>query len=182
MDIPANQLARGSVQVTNNSSQLIFASLVQSGIPVEANDVPADKDLTMQIRYEDLKGNPVNVQSLRQGQDFKAIVTVIHTGVREDYKEMALNQVFPSGWQIVNTRVGDGESSAASAFTYQDVRDDRVYTYFDLRRGERKQFEILLNATFAGKYYMPAVFCAPMYDESVQALKPGQWVDVVASE
>ncbi len=182
MEISKDQLNSGNIQITNNSSQILFASLVKSGIPIEANEVPANKDLSMQIDYQDLKGNPISVQSISQGQDFKAIVTVSHQSVRDDYKEMALSQVFPSGWQIVNTRVGDMDASSSSTFTYQDIRDDRVYTYFDLKRGERKQFEILLNATFVGRYYMPAVFCAPMYDESVQALKPGQWVEVIATK
>lgn len=182
MQIPTDQLKSGNIQITNNSSQLLFVNFIQTGIPVEVNDVPANKDLTMQVTYQDLNGSPISIQSLPQGQDFKAIVNVSHQSVRDDYKEVALTQIFPSGWQIVNTRVGDGSSSGSSEATYQDFRDDRVYTYFDLKRGERKKFEILLNATFVGRYYLPSVFCAPMYDETVQAMKPGQWVEVVPSK
>ena len=134
----------------------------------------------MNIDYQDLSGMSLDIKSVEQGKDFKAIVTIKHPGVRDDYKEVALNQVFPSGWQIVNTRVAESESdNSQSNYSYRDIRDDRVYTYFDLERGQTKTFEVLLNATFVGKYYMPAIFCAPMYDESVQSLKPGQWIEVI---
>tara|TARA_R110001592_G_scaffold307299_3_gene581090 strand:+ start:128293 stop:133821 length:5529 start_codon:yes stop_codon:yes gene_type:complete len=174
----------GTISVVNSSDQMLFVSLSQSGVPLESEHVNVEDDLKMQIVYRDMKGNPISVESLKQGTDFKALVTISHPGTRSAYQEMALNQIFPSGWQIVNTRVGDAGDELVSStdFKYQDIRDDRVYTYFDLSRGKSKTFEILLNATFAGKFYQPAVFCAPMYDESIQAAKPGRWVEVVASE
>lgn len=179
-DLEKDDLKSGSIEVMNNSEQKLFVSLTQSGIPVEVIQQPKEKGLVMSVDYKDLSGMNMNIKSIEQGRDFKAVITVKHPGVRDDYKEVALNQVFPSGWQIVNTRVAesDGESSQSN-YTYRDIRDDRVYTYFDLERGETKTFEVLLNATFVGKYYMPAIFCAPMYDESVQSLKAGQWVEVV---
>lgn len=179
-DFEKNDLKSGTIEVLNNSEQKLFVSLTQTGIPVEVNQQPKEKNLEMSVIYKDLSGMSVGIRSIEQGQDFKAIVKVKHPGVRDDYKEMALTQVFPSGWQIVNTRIAetDGDKTQGN-YTYRDMRDDRVYTYFDLERGETKTFEVLLNATFVGKYYMPAVFCAPMYDESVQSLKSGQWIEVV---
>jgi uncharacterized protein YfaS (alpha-2-macroglobulin family) len=183
IDIENQYLKSGNLMVTNNSSQLLFVSFTQIGIPIEVNEVPAEKDFKMHISYQDLNGNQIDTKALKQGQDFKALVKVTHPGIRDEYKEVALSQIFPSGWQIINTRVGDNsDTESNSNFTYQDIRDDRVYTYFDIDRGSTKSFEILLNATFIGKYYMPAVFCAPMYDESVQSLKPGQWVEVVKTD
>lgn len=179
-DIDKNSLESGKIKVSNDSENMLFVSFTQAGIPVEMNETPADKSLKMQVSYEDLNGRPIDVKSLKQGQDFRATVKVTHPGNRGDYKEVALNQIFPSGWQIINSRVGDDiGNELSSKFTYRDIRDDRVYTYFDIDRGETKTFEIFLNATFVGKYYMPAIFCAPMYDESVQSIKPGQWIEVL---
>lgn len=183
IDIDKNSLESGNIKVTNDSENIIFVSFTQVGIPVELNEAPAEKNLKMQVSYEDLNNRPIDVKSLNQGQDFKVIVKVTHPGNRNDYKEVALNQIFPSGWQIINSRVGDEEGSeSTSKFTFRDIRDDRVYTYFNIDRGETKTFEIFLNATFVGKYYMPAIFCAPMYDESVQSLKPGKWIEVVKNK
>jgi hypothetical protein len=65
-----------------------------------------------------------------------------------------------------------------STFDYQDIRDDRVYTYFDLRMNEQKTFVFYLNASYSGRYYQPPVSCEAMYDFSIRAQKPGRWVSV----
>ena len=49
------------------------------------------------------------------------------------------------------------------------MRDDRVLTYFDLKRGDSKQFAIRLQATYAGSFILPAVQCEAMYNTAVQA-------------
>jgi hypothetical protein len=63
--------------------------------------------------------------------------------------------------------------------TYQDVRDDRVYTFYDLKNGESKTFTLLLNASYLGKYYLPTVYSEAMYDRSINARQHGKWVEVV---
>jgi alpha-2-macroglobulin len=67
----------------------------------------------------------------------------------------------------------------ADKATYKDIRDDRVYTYFDLKAGEKKQFTVLLNASYMGTYYLPALQAEAMYDNSIYAGVIGQWVKVV---
>jgi uncharacterized protein YfaS (alpha-2-macroglobulin family) len=178
VEVNKDHLMNGRVEFKNHSQQVLFTSFVQTGIPVEINDEPVRKDLGMTIRYTDMDGNTLDVTRLKQGQDFKAVVNLSHPGVRSSYLEVALNQVFPSGWQIVNTRVGE-QSDNATGLKYQDIRDDRVYSYFDLHKNKYRKVEVLLNATFCGKFYLPGIFCAPMYDESIQALEPGKWVEVV---
>ncbi|MDP4933926.1 MAG: hypothetical protein NWR30_04385, partial [Salibacteraceae bacterium] len=178
-EVDAANVMAGNVRVKSNSSAPLFVSFVQIGMPIENAEPKVENELMMNIKYVDLKGNPVDVSALKQGQDFKAEVTLKHPGFRADYLEVALSQIFPSGWQIVNSRVGDETPGVDKKIDYQDIKDDRVYTYFKLKKSESKTFTILLNATFVGKYYMPSVFCAPMYDESIKAQLPGRWIEVV---
>ncbi len=178
-EVDAANVMAGNVRVKSNSSAPLFVSFVQIGMPIENAEPKVENELMMNIKYVDLKGNPVDVSALKQGQDFKAEVTLKHPGTRADYLEVALSQIFPSGWQIVNSRVGDETPGVDKKIDYQDIKDDRVYTYFKLKKSESKTFTILLNATFVGKYYMPSVFCAPMYDESIKAQLPGRWIEVV---
>ena len=63
---------------------------------------------------------------------------------------------------------------------YQDIRDDRVYSYFDLRRGQTKTFRILLNASYLGEYYLPTTYCQAMYNNEITSRKAGMWVKVVS--
>jgi len=64
-------------------------------------------------------------------------------------------------------------------FTYQDVRDDRVMTYFELWKGERATYRIMLNASYTGRFYIPCALCEAMYDNTLHARSKGQWVQVV---
>src|SRR5690606_40807988 len=76
----------------------------------------------------------------------------------QDQKPLPTRRSSDLGWEIHNARMDENESALKnSAFTYQDIRDDRVYTYFDLHTNESKTFTLLLNAAYEGKYYLPAV-------------------------
>ncbi|NJN34256.1 MAG: hypothetical protein HC817_08415 [Saprospiraceae bacterium] len=92
---------------------------------------------------------------------------------------MALAQIFPSGWEILNSRMDRIEGfTNTSVPRYQDIRDDRVNTFFDLPVGKSHIFRIQLNAAYAGKYYLPTQLCEAMYDNTITARQPGRWVEV----
>ena len=100
--------------------------------------------------------------------------------MKSTYTDIALEQLFASGWEIMNTRMElVASTKTAEAPRYQDIRDDRVYSYFDLGRHQKKTFRVLLHAAYTGRYYLPAVYCQPMYDNTVYAKIPGFWVEVV---
>ena len=122
--------------------------------------------LRLQVTYTDLNGKPVSIDHLRQGTDFTAHISVENTGTK-DLTHLALTHILPTGWEIFNERLNGTASQPAC--TYQDIRDDRVLTYFDLKRGERKQFALRLQATYAGVFILPAVQCEAMYDTRIQA-------------
>ena len=172
--------AKPKVMVSNDSDGVLYARVSTSGIPETGDQTSAEENLKMSISYKDMQGNPIDVKSLQQGTDFRVDVRIAHLGVMGDYQQMALTQIFPSGWEIVNTRFGDVDEVVKSDEpTYQDIRDDRVYTYFDLNRNKSKTFSFTMNATYIGKYYLPTVNCEAMYDNRIHARKPGQWVEVV---
>jgi uncharacterized protein YfaS (alpha-2-macroglobulin family) len=92
---------------------------------------------------------------------------------------MALTQIFPSGWEINNLRLNDDENTKNyDRGDYQDIRDDRVYTYFYLSAGKTRTFNVMLTASYIGQYYLPAISCEAMYDNSIYARKKGQVVEV----
>ena len=75
----------------------------------------------------------------------------------------------------------EGEGAfKSSAATYQDVRDDRVYSYFNIRANETLIYYVQLNAAYPGRYFLPATNCQAMYDNSIGASTGGKWVEVLA--
>lgn len=170
----------GSVSLKNNGTGLIYVRLLTEGIPAVGEDVKKASNLQMTVSYMNMDGSPLIPMNIKQGTDFKVKVRVYNPGIKGYLSEMALTQIFPSGWEIHNTRMDEHSSNTGNSyFDYQDIRDDRVNTYFSLGKGQSKEFTIQLNATYLGKFYMPTILCEAMYDHSVSAREPGKWVEVV---
>ncbi len=158
----------------NTNSVRVFAR----GIPVGVDSTSVSKNIILDVKYISSGNREVNPKTLTQGQDFKMVVTVKNPGKIRDYEEIVLNTVFPSGWEIINKRLNDIPQDQNSTFEYQDIRDDRIYTYFDLAMNEQKTFTFYLNAAYAGRFYQPPVSCEAMYDNSIRAQRSGSWVEV----
>lgn len=178
MDNPAND-----IRVENKGSGKLYVRLVREGQLAAGESLPATGNpglLTMGVRYTGQDGLEINPSRLAQGTDFIAEVTLKNTGGMGTYEHMALAQIFPSGWEIINTRLNDNESAVRSSpATYKDIRDDRVLTHFNIRQQETLTYRVQLNASYAGRYYLPAVSAEAMYDNRIQAMNTGQWVEVI---
>jgi uncharacterized protein YfaS (alpha-2-macroglobulin family) len=180
VNLPLQSKAANSLKVVNGGKGALFVRVITEGIPARGEEQEASSNLNLNISYMDVDGNDISPSSLEQGTQFIASVSVSNPGVRGAYKNLAINQIFPSGWEINNLRLDDAENRlSGDKPSYQDIRDDRVYTYFDLGPGQRKTFRVLLTATYGGTYYLPAVVCEAMYDRSVYARSKGQEVEVV---
>ena len=179
-DIAANG---GSVTLKNNGNNKLYIRLIQQGQPSSGQDVQSviNPDvLEMRIGYFTLGGKEIDPSKLTQGTDFVAQVNIKNPGKRGRYDNMALTQIFPSGWEILNTRMmGTDEAFKSSESDYRDIRDDRVNTYFSLPEGKAVTYYVMLNAAYAGNYYLPAAYCEAMYNNSITALLKGEWVEVV---
>ena len=179
-------LQKGNIPVgiRNNGKNTLYVRLVSTGQPLTGDSIkPANNPslLSMTVSYIGNNGSPLDISHISQGSDFIAKVTIRNNGKRGTYSQMALTQAFPSGWEILNARMmAEGESAMKSSqMTYQDIRDDRVMTYFNIRENETLTYYIQLNATYPGKYYLPATTCEAMYDNSITASTGGRWIEVV---
>ncbi|MCX6239633.1 MAG: hypothetical protein NTY07_19145, partial [Bacteroidia bacterium] len=163
------------VKVGNLSESDLYITVIQKGIPLNV-DVPAKQSgLKLDVAYITSDGKSIDIANLPKGSDFTAIARIKNIGfVAVD--NLALTQVFPSGWEIINERLFGGV--AGSQFNYRDIRDDRVLTYFSLKMNEQKEFKVKLNATYSGSYFLPPVQCEAMYNNAVSANNSGMKVVV----
>ena len=166
------------ITIKNTGKSLLFVKLVQSGVPTTDDRSEQQSHLTMRLDYFDLDGSKISPDTIQQGTDFKVEVTVKNPGTKGYLREMAINQIFPSGWEIHNSRMDLYNSEEGSRADYKDIRDDRVYTYYQLGIGSTKTFTIKLSASYKGKFYLPSVESEAMYDNAVNARKKGRWVVV----
>jgi uncharacterized protein YfaS (alpha-2-macroglobulin family) len=180
LDIPATILS-GNVKVKNIGKGDLFVSLTSKSKPVNDTLPEVANNLRLSVTYTDLNGSPIDISEIKQGTDFIASVRVSNISGNSDYNDIALTHIIPSGWEIFNERMmGDNTGSGTNQnYTYKDIRDDRVFTYFDLYRSQSKVFTVRLQAAYVGKYILPAVQCEAMYDTQAQARTQSRWVEVV---
>lgn len=174
-----------SVTLKNTSDSAVYVAYSNTGTPDIGDEISDNKNLEMSVSFVDMKDQLIDVGNLEQGTDFKAKVSVwLLKGAGHDYLEnIALTMAIPSGWELKNKRL---EGSALPVgLDYQDIRDDKVMSYFSLstnywRAKEKVELEFQFNAAYSGKYYLPLWHAKPMYVNDAFAQRSGRWVKVIA--
>jgi uncharacterized protein YfaS (alpha-2-macroglobulin family) len=171
------------LELKNTGKASLFVRLIARGTPRQDEVEAYAHNVSLNVRYTDAGGQPVDVSRLEQGTNLVALVTVRNTSL-STLQNLAVTQVFPSGWEILNTRYLDGAESASSTAIPQgvssrDIRDDRIYSYIDyLEPGREVTLRTNLTAVYAGRFHLPPVYCESMYDNLTQANTEGQYVEV----
>ncbi|MDR0473471.1 MAG: alpha-2-macroglobulin [Treponema sp.] len=160
----------GAFSLANRSASPVYARVTVKGLPAEGAEPSLEEGLTLTAEYRDVNGRKIDPASLKLGDDMEVRVTV-QNAYAQAVPETALVVILPASWEILNYRLS--EESSSSGFKYQDIRDDRVMSYFDLGRGQSKTVSFRVNKTYAGNYFQPAIHAYAMYDESIRALIPG---------
>jgi uncharacterized protein YfaS (alpha-2-macroglobulin family) len=174
-----NKPAAG-ISVHNNGKGVLYVRMISRGKAPIGEEKEANENISATVLYKDVNGNAIDPGELEQGTNFMLSVTIKNLGLAGAVKNLALSNYIPSGWEIHNARMDNNEEAMKSAdFTYQDIKDDKVFTYFDLGMHESKTFNLLMNASYEGRYYLPAVNVEAMYDNSIFARTKGRWVRVV---
>ncbi|GAB5564835.1 MAG: MG2 domain-containing protein [Winogradskyella sp.] len=169
------------ISITNKRQNRVYVRILNSGKLKLGEELAEQRGLSISTVYKDLQGNSIAIEKLQQGQDFVATVSISNL-TSDRVKDVALTQIFPSGWEIVNTRFTDFGDTTVSQARHTDIRDDRVNFYFDMdRKGNygTKTFTVMLNASYLGTYYLPGAQAEAMYDNDNYLVRnKGKWVTV----
>ncbi|MBN2346868.1 MAG: hypothetical protein JXO51_10815, partial [Candidatus Aminicenantes bacterium] len=162
--------------VENSGEAPLYVTAYLSGVPQAGAETAHESNLKLEVSYQDAEGGALDPACLVQGSDLRVTITVSNPS-RRQLKNLVLSHLVPAGCQIANPRLFK-EEPAAGYFDYQDVRDDRVYTYFGLDGGARKTFTTVLNASYSGRFYQPGIIVESMYDPDFHANTTGRWVEI----
>jgi len=178
-ELPIENSDNKKLKLVNTGGADVFVCVTTSGITKLGSIIDEQKNLQLAVVYKDMSGNVIDVSRLEQGLDFYAEIKIINSGRYGSVENMALTQIFPSGWEIINTRIFDvGAELQSDDADFVDFKDDRVNFFFSIGRGVKKKFIVLLNAAYKGRFYMPATKCGDMYNNDVNAVVGGGWVTV----
>ncbi|MCB4797498.1 hypothetical protein LG649_01490 [Tamlana sp. PT2-4] len=165
-----------SIKIKNNEDNIIHVKLINSGILPIGSEKIVQKNITSSIVFTDKSGKQIDVTNINQGTNFVANITLVNN-TSSNVENVALKALFPSGWEIINSRFNTG-NSINSKIVHEDIRDDRVNFYFDFKPNQTKTFKVLLNASYLGNYYLPGLQAEAMYNNNYFVRGQGQWVKV----
>ncbi len=166
------------LSITNKGEATLFATLTISGTPKPGAEIVDASDMGIKVRYVTPMGRPMQIDSIAMGESFDVLVSVTNEYQYGAVRDIALSHILPSGWEIQNDRLNDQVSDEYDTYDYQDIRDDRVYTYFHLGKNEGKTFKVSVTAAYPGRYYLPGPYAEAMYKASIHAKGEGKWVTV----
>lgn len=187
------------ITLDNASGSKVFARVVSTGTPVAGTEKPSSRGLDLGVRYTGPGGKMIDPLQLPAGSDVVIDLSVRNTGPVA-LSDVALTFRAPSGWELANLRLGQessggvisgrsaGSSSSSgsdgpagsstagslSTFIWQDIRDDRIMTYFDLPRGAVARYRFHATVAYGGSFVLPAIVAEAMYDPAVYAIIPGR--------
>jgi hypothetical protein len=170
-----------SITIKNTKSNTLYVRVLTSGILPIGQEKAMQSKLFTNLVFKSRSGAPVNVTKITQGTEFIAEIT-IRNQTNERVENLALTQIIPSGFEIVNTRFTDFGSFGNNVADHIDIRDDRTNFYFALKANESRTFRVLLNASYLGRYYLPGMQAEAMYDNTYAARTLGQWIEVVKEQ
>jgi uncharacterized protein YfaS (alpha-2-macroglobulin family) len=176
-EFPGFPLKGRTLVLTNVESSPLFVNVYRRGLPPAGAETESSEGLSISVQYRDMKMKPFDMAKIIQGVDLVAEVRVKNP-TRRRLKNLVLTHITAAGFQLKNPRFS-GEGVTAADVDYQDIRDDRVFTYFDLEAGQEKAFLVTFNASYRGRYYQPGIAVEAMYDAAVHANTKGQWIEIV---
>jgi alpha-2-macroglobulin len=156
---------KNNIEIINNNANPIYVSTTLQYYPTVIDTLNTAKNVAMSVVYKNSKGEKIWPNSMQQGQDFTAEITVINTSTNLFLKEMALHYLTPSGWEITSNASNNSNSKAR----YTNYRDNAVCFYYDLQPNASKTFKVNLNTTYKGKFVLPNVYTEAMYDANIFA-------------
>lgn len=162
--------------VKNDSPQKVYLTLNRKGIPRAGEEQTHASGIELNVEFLDEQGVKLTPEEVQQGQNLIARISVKNT-TRQDPGQLALIYGVPSGWRIENDRLV-GRTAKQGELIYQDIQDDQVKLYFELKSQQKWQHDIYLTAAFEGRFYHPATYVEAMYRPYHFALQKGFWTQV----
>jgi len=156
------------VTVATDQEGPLFVTLFREGVPLEDRVRTENRGIDLVRQFFDEDGRPVRVETRTQGAPFWVVYTIRSRHALK-LENLALTSLFPSGWEIINTRLTDADPPVwirnlnLGAGDYMDIRDDRVNWFFDLEPNRTIVLGTKINPSFRGLYTLPSVSVEAMY-------------------
>ncbi len=170
----------GPVEIISAGKGTIYVAAASEGLAKKGVVEPYHRQLTVERRWLDRAGKPVDPQQLRVGDLVHVRITVRSP---REVCNVAIVDALPAGLEVENPRLassaalGPNPLFATDTASHVEFLDDRVVLFCRSRR-EKQVFGYALRATTAGRFDLPPVQASCMYDPAIASLGRGGRVKV----
>ena len=170
--LPAGRENQQTIEVTNTGKAILYGVLIAEGMSIPGTEQRQNENIVLDVWYTDSDGDRISPADLKVGDSF-VITLRVDNRMSKKIENIALTFPIPTCWEISNDRIALDSSHGSDSFAYQDIRDDVVYTYFDLPRNDSVTYKLYATVAYKGDYFIPAIHTQAMYDNSIRAVYPG---------
>lgn len=128
---------------------------------------PKASGFAIERKFLNRDGTPANLNAVKQGDTLFVEIT-IENKLGGYVNNVAIVDRLPAGFEIENPRLGKSEDlqwmKEPFAASYQDMRDDRIQAFGDLKGKVTETVYYSVRAVTKGKFTAPASFVEAMYD------------------
>ncbi len=158
------------IKITNQGSGQLYVYQNSRYIDNVLTQKATSEGLGLSVEYFNLTNKSSGLDNIKLGDDIMISVT-IENHMPLSLSNLALNYKVPSGWELINPRMYETDifNNKNNEYQYQDYRDDRVYTFFNMNSGSKKTIQFKAKAAFSGDFYLPAITCQHMYRGDISA-------------
>lgn len=138
---------------------LVILPINQSGFDKKLPNSPIKNNLEIYLEFKDLKGNVVTQASLGDEVEVHIQIRAINN---RSQSNVAITDLLPGRFEVVR------DSIKNESIEYADIREDRA-VFFLTATTEPLELVYRIKATNLGKYTVPPIYAAAMYDPNVNA-------------
>jgi uncharacterized repeat protein (TIGR01451 family) len=143
----------------------VFYQISESGFDLGTVTAPMSEGIEVSREYRDKDNLPTTTAKL--GEELTVVVRVRSTD-NQMLSNVAVDDLLPGGFEIVEESVRTGACSDWGEFEYTDVREDRLLA-FGTVTGADTDITYRIKATNKGTYAIPPVQAEAMYHLKIRA-------------
>lgn len=165
--IKGQNIAGKDIEISINGQGTCYYYWQSSGISTDLTAKEFDNRLKVRREYLDSDGKPLDLKSVKLGDQIVAKVTA--EALDKPLEYVAINDLLPSCLEIENPRLAttgrlNWLPQGTSAPSYMDIRDDRMLLFTDLYPGNRFVYYYSLRVISRGSFVVPPVAAECMYN------------------
>ena len=159
------------LSVENTGNATLYGTVTCSGMSTAGFEKAQNMGISMSV-------DGLNkLKSIKAGDEVSLKVHITNTS-KNSIKNLVLAVPVSTCLEFSNERLAN-QNYSQSTYTYQDIRDDIIYTYFDLEKNKSVDFYFNASVAYTGNVTIPAIYAEAMYDDSIRAVVPGFKVQMI---